>query len=101
MLTIVWNTNGFHVINFLSKGIKFNAHHSVPDAAIPLGEWFKTQIGRTDRKLIIRADNARPHTAKMSLDFLEPIGMENHLTDRSHLIWHRLISISSDRSSSS
>jgi hypothetical protein len=60
MLTTVWNTNGLHVIKLLSKGIKFNAHHSVPDAATPLGEWFKTQIGGTDRKLIIRADNVAP-----------------------------------------
>jgi imidazoleglycerol phosphate dehydratase HisB len=101
MLTIVWNTNGFHIINLLSKGIKFNAHHFVPDAAIPLGEWFKTQIGRTDRKLIIRADNACPHPAKMSLDFLELIGVEKHLIHRTHLIWHRLISVSSARPSSS
>jgi hypothetical protein len=64
MLTIVWNINDFHVINLFSKGIKYNAHRTVPDAAIPLGEWIKTQIGRTDRKLIIHADNARPHTAK-------------------------------------
>jgi hypothetical protein len=101
MLTIVWNTNGFHVINLLSKEIKVNAHHSVPDAAIPLGKCFKTQIGITDRKLIIRADNARLHPVKMSLDFLESIGMEKHFIHRTHLIWHRLISVSSARSSSS
>jgi hypothetical protein len=27
MLTNVWNPSGFHVINVLSKGIKFNADH--------------------------------------------------------------------------
>jgi hypothetical protein len=71
---------------YFSKGIKFNAHHSIPDAVIPLAEWRKTQIRRIDRKLIVDADNACPHTAKMSLDFLEQNGMKKHLTNRTHLI---------------
>jgi hypothetical protein len=29
MLTIVWNPNGFHLINVLSKGIKFKVSHYV------------------------------------------------------------------------
>jgi hypothetical protein len=70
-LTTVWNPNGFHIINGLSKGIKFNADHSITDVLILLAEWLKTQVGRTDRKLIVHADNACRYTAKMSLDFLE------------------------------
>jgi hypothetical protein len=38
MLNNVWNLNGFHVINVLSKGIRFNADHSITDVLIPLAE---------------------------------------------------------------
>jgi hypothetical protein len=71
VLAIVWNPNGFPVINVLSKGIKFNTSQPFTDVLIPLAEWCKTQISRTDRKLIVHADDARLHLAKMSLDFLE------------------------------
>jgi hypothetical protein len=37
MLTIVWNPNGFHFINILSKGIKFNAGHYIIDALLSIG----------------------------------------------------------------
>jgi hypothetical protein len=84
-----------HIINGRSRGVEFNADHYIPDVAIPLAEWRKSQVGRTDRTLIVHADNSQPHTATMSLDFLEQNGMKKHLTHRSHLIWHRLISISS------
>jgi hypothetical protein len=42
MLTIVWNPNGFHLINVLSKAIKFNTSHYVTDILVPLLEWRKT-----------------------------------------------------------
>jgi hypothetical protein len=77
MLTIIWNPNGFRVTNVLSTGIRFNTGHYITDLLIALAEWPKTQVGRTDRKLIVRADNAHPYFAKMSLDFLEQNGMRN------------------------
>jgi transposase InsO family protein len=86
ILTIVWNLNSFHVINVLSNWIKLNAEHYTTDVLIPLAEWRKTQIDRTDRKLIVHADNAPPHTAKMSLDFLEQNGIKKHLSHHTHLI---------------
>jgi hypothetical protein len=69
MVTIVWKPNSFHSINVLAREIKFNANHRVPDVLVPLLEWHKTQIRRTDRKLIVHADNAHPHTAGMTLEF--------------------------------
>jgi hypothetical protein len=41
MPTTVWNPNGFHVINVLLKGIKFNADYCITDALIPSVEWRK------------------------------------------------------------
>jgi hypothetical protein len=59
MSRIVVNPNGFHLVIVLSKGIKFNADHYITDILLPLAEWRKTQVGRTDGKLIVHAENAR------------------------------------------
>jgi hypothetical protein len=75
MLRAVWSPNGFHVINVLSKGIEFNGGHYITDALIPLAGWRKTHVGRTVRKLIVHADKAGHHCAKMILGFLEQNGM--------------------------
>jgi hypothetical protein len=76
MLTIVQNPNGFHLINILPNGIKFNTSHYVTlryvtDILVPLLEWPKTQVGGSDRKLIIHAHNARPHTSRVTLEFVK------------------------------
>jgi hypothetical protein len=70
---------------FFQRRIRLNADHYVSDFFIPSAGWHKTQVRRTDRSLI-HADNARPHSVKMSLDFLEQNGMKKHLTHRIHLI---------------
>jgi hypothetical protein len=60
MLRIVWNPNVFRVISVLSEVVSFNTDHYITDVLIPLAEWCKIQVGRTDQKLIVHADNARP-----------------------------------------
>jgi hypothetical protein len=76
MLTIVWNPTGFHRIDFLSRRAKFNGTHYVSNILTPLAIWRETQVGKTDRKLIVHSDHARPQTAKKVWDFLEQNGME-------------------------
>jgi hypothetical protein len=76
MLTIVWNPTGFHPIDFLSRRAKLNSGHYGTNVLSPLASWRESQVGKTDRKLIVHSDNARPHTAKKALDFLEQNGME-------------------------
>jgi hypothetical protein len=71
IITIVWNPGGLHLIKLLPKGLKFNASYDVTQILDPFSVWRGTQIGRTNRKLIAHADNARPHTAKVVLDFME------------------------------
>jgi hypothetical protein len=66
-----------------------------------IGGMAQNSVGRTDLKVIVHADSAGPHTAKMSLDFLEQNGMTKNPTHRTHRIWHRLISISLAMSSTS
>jgi histone-lysine N-methyltransferase SETMAR len=75
MLTIVWNAGGFHLVNILSNGFKFNASYSVTQTLDPRSKWRITQIGRINRKLIVHADNTRPDTAKMTSQFMEQNSM--------------------------
>jgi hypothetical protein len=67
--TIVWNPTVFQWIDFLSQRAEFNGTHYVTNIFCQLAVWRDTQVGKTDRKLIIHSDNARPHTAKKTLDF--------------------------------
>jgi hypothetical protein len=71
VLTIFWNPGGFHLVNILPKGFKFNASYYVTQIFYPLSKWRRTQVGRTNRQLIAHADNVRPHTAKMTSQFME------------------------------
>jgi hypothetical protein len=48
MLTIVWNPSGFHLINVLPKGFKFNASFYVTQILGQLSDWRRTQVGRTN-----------------------------------------------------
>jgi histone-lysine N-methyltransferase SETMAR len=80
MLTIAWNPNGFHLIDVLPKGFKFNASYYISHILGPLSVWRQTQVGRTNRKLIIHSDNARSHTARATSDFMD----ENAMTRAPH-----------------
>jgi hypothetical protein len=95
MLTIVWNPSGFHLINVLPKGFKFNAIFYVTQILGQLSDWRRTQVGRTNRKLWVDADNARPHTATMTLQFMQQSAMRRDPNPHTHPIWYPLISISS------
>jgi hypothetical protein len=79
MIIIVWSFTGFHVFDILSKDSKFNAHHYVSAILQSLADWHIGEVGATDRKLILHADNARPHTAEVSLAFTEQNGMKRAL----------------------
>jgi hypothetical protein len=101
MLTIVWNPSGFNLINVLPKWFKFNASFYVTQILGPLSDWCRTQVGRTNRKLWAHADNARPHTVTVTLQFMQQSAMRKapHPIPHTHPIWHPLISISSITSS--
>jgi hypothetical protein len=75
MTTIIWDPSAFHLIKLMPNGFQFNANYYVAQILGPISVWRGTQIGRTNRKLISHADNARPHTAKVTLDFMERKGI--------------------------
>jgi histone-lysine N-methyltransferase SETMAR len=66
MVTIVWNPHGFHLVDGLPKGQKFNASYYIDNILQPLLE--SRSIG-PGSGLIIHADNGRPHTAQRTLKF--------------------------------
>jgi hypothetical protein len=66
MLTIVWNPRGFHLIEVLGKGRKFKAGYYTREILDPLSQWRSIKAAGDERKLLMHADNARPHTAASS-----------------------------------
>jgi hypothetical protein len=70
MLTVMWNPIGFHVLKTLPKGREFNVQYYTNDIGVAISDWRK-QTGETrPNKLWVHSDNARPHTAKMSRDYI-------------------------------
>jgi hypothetical protein len=70
VLTVVWNPIGFHVLKALLNERKFNAQYHTNDILVAISDW-RRQIGETrPNKLWVHSDNASPHTAKMSWDYV-------------------------------
>jgi hypothetical protein len=61
---------------FKEDQIQHQSLHCVSDILVPLVEWRKTQVGGSDRKFIVHADNSCPHTARVTLEFLKHNGMK-------------------------
>jgi histone-lysine N-methyltransferase SETMAR len=80
MLTIVWNPRGFHLIKVLEKGRKFNAGYYIAEILEPLSQWRSIEAAGNERKLLVHADNARPHTAKLSTQYFN----ENRMKSAPH-----------------
>jgi histone-lysine N-methyltransferase SETMAR len=78
MATILWNPSQFPLTCFFASEYKFNSSYYRRELVEPLSEWQREQAGGAGRKLIIHADNARPHThtAAVSQEFKEENGLE-------------------------
>jgi hypothetical protein len=72
MLTVVWNLTCFYVLKTLPKGRKFNAQYYIIIQMISCRNLILEAQTRGTRpnKLWVHSDNARPHTAKMSRDYV-------------------------------
>jgi histone-lysine N-methyltransferase SETMAR len=69
MLTIVWNTRRFHLIKVLEKGRKFNTGYYITEILESLSQWRSIEAAGNERKMLVYADNVRPHTAKSSTQY--------------------------------
>jgi histone-lysine N-methyltransferase SETMAR len=76
MLTIVWNPRRFRLITVLPKGCKFNSSHYITEILSPLSEWRSADAHGRTRKLMVYADNARPHVSRQTIDYLKRNGMK-------------------------
>jgi hypothetical protein len=79
MLTIVWNSVGFYLVDSLSRQAKLKMDHYVTNILSQFAIWREIQVRKTDRKLIIHSDDVRPHTARRTLEFLEQNRMKRAL----------------------
>jgi hypothetical protein len=77
MLTVVWNTKGFHVVGVLPKEATFDTDYYCQDV---LSEILRACPARSNRRLVVHADNARPHTLKRIREFME----KNNLRGAAH-----------------
>jgi histone-lysine N-methyltransferase SETMAR len=80
MLTIVWNLRGFHLIKVLENGRKFNAGYYIAEILESLSQWRPIEAASNKRKLLVHADNARPHNAKLSTQYFN----ENRINSMPH-----------------
>jgi hypothetical protein len=62
------------------KGRKFNAGHYIAEILEPLSQWRSIEAAGNKRKLLVRADNARPHIAKLSTQYFN----ENRMKSEPH-----------------
>jgi hypothetical protein len=70
MVAIVWNWNpsGFHVVKSLSKWSKFNAQYYINNILVAISDWRRLGRRTQQRKLLLHADNGRPHIPGVSTD---------------------------------
>jgi hypothetical protein len=75
MLTIIWGLTWFHVVNLLPNGGTLNAASCTDEIVSEIACWREAQRGSTNRKLVVHADNTRPHTAGRTVRYIEACGM--------------------------
>jgi hypothetical protein len=76
MFTIMWNPNGFYVVDRLPNDTKMNSDYFVTDIFI-LFEQAIFPRGRTphQKRLVVHLDNCSIHINLASIDWLEKHGM--------------------------
>jgi histone-lysine N-methyltransferase SETMAR len=77
MLTVAWNPRGFNLIKVLEKGRKFNSGYYIVEILEPLSQWRSIEAPGDERKLLVHADSAQPHTAKLSTQYVNENRMES------------------------
>ena len=68
MIPVVWNPHGFVVIDSLPKGEKFTSRYYISNI---LSQLIPIANESRKRKIVIHADNARPHSAKTVKYFVD------------------------------
>jgi hypothetical protein len=59
------------------KGRKFNAGYYIAEISKPLSQWRSIEAASNEQKLLVHADNACPHTAKLSTQYFNKNRMKS------------------------
>lgn len=76
MLTVFWNPNGFLLYKLLPAGVHFNADYFITEILEPIYEMTTGLREESGKKMILHFDNAKPHTSRKVLEYLESHDME-------------------------
>jgi hypothetical protein len=68
------------LIKVLEKGRKFNAGYYIAEILEPLSQWRSIEAAGSERKLLVHANNVRPHAAKSSTQYFN----ENRMKSAPH-----------------
>jgi hypothetical protein len=66
MSTIIWNPNGFRLIDAMPKREKYTARYDIDNVPTPICQQL---VPAGKLKFVIHTDNSQCHTAKVLLDF--------------------------------
>jgi hypothetical protein len=72
MVTIAWGVSGFHLVNVLPKGQKFNGAYYIAQLLTPL---LDAGLYPPGVELIIHAANTRVHTVRKCREFMKESGL--------------------------
>jgi hypothetical protein len=65
------------LIKVLEKGRKFNAGYYIAEILESLSQWRSIEAAGNERKLLVHADNPRPHIAKFSTQYFDANRMKS------------------------
>lgn len=76
MLTVFWNPEGFLIIEILPEKQKFNGEYFINQILKQIYEKTSWLQRKEKRKIILHYDNARPHTSRKVIQFLNVYHMK-------------------------
>ena len=79
LIKVLWDQNGFLLIDALPKWCVFNLDYYINNIFIPLTEDGTLYPDANGRRLNLHVEIARPHTAKKTTPIMEPLGLKKVL----------------------
>lgn len=77
MVTIIWGVNGFHIIDMMPKGQKYNSEYFIANILTPLfNKKNKIWSQATKRKLWLHLDNCRVHNSSACNEKYDQFGFK-------------------------
>lgn len=68
MVTVFWDCEGIILVDYLQQGATINADRYIQSLDLLHKELVKSRPGKLHARILLQHDNARPHTARRTLD---------------------------------